>query len=291
METMSEARLVRLQQNELTAFKVYDALSRVTKNAHNRRVLEAIAADQLNHWNFLKSITRAEVPAAEWKATGYLFLARFLGLAFALKHMENSMRVSRQQYVELLKERPELYLIWSDQERHEREHLSLIVDDRLAYAGAIVLGLNDAIVEFTGALSGFTLALQNGPLIGLSGLIMGIAASLSMAASGYQESRENEKENRDKNPLTAAMYTGGTYFLTVLVLISPYFWIDNVFVAMGTMLALSVGVILAYTFYVSTAKGLDFKKRFAEMAAIALVVAAISFFAGWGIKKFLGLEG
>lgn len=289
MENSSDAQLIRLQKNELTAFKVYDALSRGTKNAHNRRVLEAIAADQLNHWSYLKSITRAEVQADEGRAGGYLLLARFLGMAFALKHMENSMRVSRQKYIQLLKERPELYLIWSDQERHEREHLSMIVDERLAYAGAIVLGLNDAIVEFTGALSGFTLALQNGPLIGLSGLIMGIAASLSMAASGYQEGKENEDERRTE-PLTAAVYTGSAYFVTVLVLISPYFLFENVFVALGVMLALSVGVILAYTFYISTAKGLDFRKRFVEMAAIALIVAGISFIAGWGIKQFMGID-
>ena len=49
----------------------------------------------------------------------------------------------------------------------------------------MVLGLNDALVELTGALAGFTLAFRNTCLIAMAGFITGIAASLSMAASEY----------------------------------------------------------------------------------------------------------
>ena len=49
--------------------------------------------------------------------------------------------------------------------------------------GSVVLGLNDALVEFTGALAGFTLALNDTKLIALTGSITGIAAALSMASS------------------------------------------------------------------------------------------------------------
>ena len=44
----------------------------------------------------------------------------------------------------------------------------------------MVLGMNDAMVEMTGTLAGLTLAMQNTRLIALSGLITGIAATLSM---------------------------------------------------------------------------------------------------------------
>ena len=49
--------------------------------------------------------------------------------------------------------------------------------------GSVVLGLNDELVEFTGALAGFTLALSDHRLIALTGSITGIAAALSMASS------------------------------------------------------------------------------------------------------------
>ena len=49
----------------------------------------------------------------------------------------------------------------------------------------MVLGLNDALVELTGALAGFTLALNDNRMVGMAGFITGVAATLSMAASEY----------------------------------------------------------------------------------------------------------
>src|SRR3989304_527579 len=66
---------------------------------------------------------------------------------------------------------------------HEEKLIDMLDEERLQYAGSVVLGLNDALVELTGALAGLTLALQNVKLIALSGLIPGIAASMSMAES------------------------------------------------------------------------------------------------------------
>ena len=40
---------------------------------------------------------------------------------------------------------------------------------RLRYIGSVVLGLNEALIELTGALAGLTLALQNTRLIALTG--------------------------------------------------------------------------------------------------------------------------
>ena len=69
----------------------------------------------------------------------------------------------------------------------------MIQEERLEYVGSIVLGLNDALVELTGALAGYTFAFQNTRLIALTGLITGIAASLSMASSEFLAHRAEEK--------------------------------------------------------------------------------------------------
>ena len=60
----------------------------------------------------------------------------------------------------------------------------------------MVLGLNDALVELTGTLAGLTFALANARLVALAGIITGIAATLSMAASNYLAERANGSAQR-----------------------------------------------------------------------------------------------
>ena len=54
----------------------------------------------------------------------------------------------------------------------EKALLEMLDEERLKYVGSMVLGLNDALVELTGSLAGFTFAMQNTKLIALSGLIV-----------------------------------------------------------------------------------------------------------------------
>ncbi len=51
--------------------------------------------------------------------------------------------------------------------------------------GSMVLGMNDALIELTGALAGFTFAMQNTRIVALAGLITGVSATLSMTSSSY----------------------------------------------------------------------------------------------------------
>lgn len=154
------------------------------------------------------------------------------------------------------------------------------------YASAIVLGLNDALVEISGTLAGLTLAFQNPLLIGVTGLIMGIAASLSMTASEYFSAREEGR----KDCVTSAMYTGGAYILTLIVLVSPYFFFSNVFTALTAMMISVLAIIGLYTKYISVAKKQSFWGRFFQMALISVGVALISFLVGYGLKVFFGID-
>lgn len=49
-------------------------------------------------------------------------------------------------------------------------------------------------------------------------------------------------------------------------------------------------IILVFTYYISVAKDLNFKKRFWEMAIISLSVAAFSFVIGLLVKEALGID-
>jgi VIT1/CCC1 family predicted Fe2+/Mn2+ transporter len=151
----------------------------------------------------------------------------------------------------------------------------------------VVLGLNDALVVLTGALAGLTLALQNVKLIALSGLITGIAASLSMAASEYLSTRS---EDTKKRPVRAAIYTGIAYIITVALLVLPYLIIQNYIVDLVIALTTAVIIIAVFNYYISVAKGESFRERFLEMAGLSLGVALFSFVIGYFIRQWLGIE-
>jgi len=174
-----------------------------------------------------------------------------------------------------------------DENAHEQSLIAMLDEELLQYAGSVVLGLSDALVELTGALAGLTLAFQNTKLVALSGLITGIAAALSMASSEYLSTRS---EKTSRSPVRAAIYTGITYILTVTLLILPYLIIQNYYVDLGLALVTAVVVIAVFNYYISVAKDEPFRKRFFEMAGLSLGVAAFSFVLGYLIRQLLGIN-
>lgn len=277
----------RAQQNEITEHVIYHRLARKTGNEKNKKVLEHIAGEELSHYNFWRGITGEDFRPDMLKVNFYVFLSSLLGLSFGLKLMEKGEHFAKNYYSLLSKHVPESEKILVAEHKHEQQLLGMIEENQLDYAGAIVLGLNDALVELTGALAGLSLALGESRVVGVIGLITGIAASMSMAASGYMASRENKQEGT--NPKTSAVYTGLAYIFTVLLLVFPYFVFQNVLFALAAMLAISFLIIFSYNFYIAVAKSLDFRKRFIEMALISLSVALISFFAGFALKNLFGV--
>ena len=110
--------------------------------------------------------------------------------------MESSEENAHHDYAKYT-DYPDLRQLANEEEVHEQKLIGLISEERLEYMGSVVLGLNDALVEFTGALAGFTLALSDSRLIALTGSITGIAAALSMASS-RNISRPNRKEEKNE---------------------------------------------------------------------------------------------
>jgi vacuolar iron transporter family protein len=189
-------------------------------------------------------------------------------------------------YAIILAEVPETQKIIEDEDEHEQKLINLIKEERLSYVGSIVLGLNDALVELTGALAGFSFALQNTKLIAFAGLISGIAAGFSMAAAEYLSQRHEGSEH----PLKSALYTGSAYFVTVGILILPYLIFSNYLTCLLLTMTFALLIILFFNYYISVAKDLPFKQRFFEMATISLVVSGITFGISVLIKRYFGIE-
>jgi VIT1/CCC1 family predicted Fe2+/Mn2+ transporter len=185
---------------------------------------------------------------------------------------------------------PEAQAIIADEKAHEDQLIELLDEELLNYMGSVVLGLNDALVELTGVLAGFTLVFQDTRLIAIAGLITGIAAALSMGASEYLATRSEERTS--KSPLKSALYTGAAYLGTVFFLIFPYIIFDNLSPLVNLAIALINAVILVFlfTFYISVAKNLPFRRRFFEVISISLGIAALTFIIGMVVRSVLKIE-
>ncbi len=280
-------KILGFMKNEITEHYIYKKLALTAKNAENKKVLERIGEDELRHYNFWKKQAGKEIAPSKPKIWFYCLVSRLFGLTFGIKLMEGGEENAQEAYRDIAKRVPGALKIAEDEDIHEKRLVEMVDEERLKYVGSIVLGLNDALVELTGALAGMTFAFQNASIIAIAGLITGIAASFSMAASEYLSTKA---EGSEKHPGRAAIYTGIAYIATVFLLILPFFALENVFLSLATMLFLAVLVIFVFTFYISVAKSQDFKRHFLEMALISLGVAFLSFVVGFLIRIFLGIE-
>ena len=279
--------ILEAQRVEITEYHIYTRLSRVMKDANNSEVLARIGREEKNHAEFWSHYTGKDVRPIRWKMIVYYWLARLLGITFAIKMMENGEENAQFNYERIIEYVPEAEQVHQEEEQHEDELVAMIEEQRLSYMGSVVLGLNDALVELTGALAGLTLALQDTALIAVAGLITGIAASMSMAASEYLSQKS---EGQGGRALTSATYTGIAYVFTVIVLILPYLILANVFIALAATLALAAAIIGGFNFYISVAQDLKFGARFWEMTILSFTIAALSFGIGYIIRAIFGVD-
>lgn len=276
------SKILRAQKIEITEYFLYKKISRIVKDKKNKEIIDRIALQEKSHYEIWKEITKKSIKPSYFHVYFYYYLTRIFGLSFGLKFMERGESLAIKLYSDLKGEYPQLARMIKEEQEHEQKLLSLINSKTLDNVGSIILGLNDALVELTGALAGFTLALANTQIIAMVGLITGIAASFSMAASSYLA----KKEDRSKNPITAGITTGISYLITVAILVAPFFVLQNAFIALGTTLLLAITIIFVFNFYTSISRGLPFKRKFAEMACISLGVAAINFGIGYMVKQY-----
>jgi VIT1/CCC1 family predicted Fe2+/Mn2+ transporter len=280
-------KLLVFQKNEITEYHIYMKLAKKIGLPENQRILESIANDELRHYNAWRTHTKQDIAPDPGRIRIYYWISRIFGFTFGVKLMERGEENAQNSYEQLRELIPEAETIMLEENQHEVALLGLLDEERLRYTGSMVLGLNDALVELTGALAGLTLALQNTNLIALTGSITGIAAALSMGASEYLSTKA---EDTVRNPVRASIYTGVAYLVTVLLLILPYLILNNYYLCLGFTLTGAVIIIAFFNYYISVAKDEPFRRRFFEMTGLSLSVAAFSFLVGYLMRKFLGID-
>ena len=281
-----------MQKNEMTESVIYKKIAKFAKGEENKQVLLRLAKEEEAHANVWKQYTEENIKPDKFKIFKYTWIARIFGFTFAVKLMEYGELNAQKEYEHLITECDPLILdaveIKSQEEEHEKALLAMLDEESLQYIGSMVLGMNDALVELTGALAGFTFAMQNTKIIALAGLIIGISATFSMAASEFLSARQEGRSDA----LKSCLYTGSAYLITVALLILPYLVLNShlYLIALIWMLSMVVIEIAAFTYYISVAKNEPFKSKFIEMSAISIGVAILSFVVSIGAKYFLGVD-
>ena len=293
MKKLSETEIVELkkaQQDELIGMEVYNRLAKLVKDPHNAKILKQIAVDEKQHANIFKNYTGTTLKVSKRRVLFYLLISKIFGLTFGIKLQERGKATVQKKYTQLFNTIPEMKEIVETEEKHEAKLINLINAKKLSYTSSVVLGLNDALVELTGALAGFTLSIQNSKIIALMGLITGISASLSLAASEYLSIKSEANPEVQQRAVKSALHTGIAYIFTVIALITPYFLMVNYIASLIMTVIIAITIIFIFNFYISVANNYNFKRRFVEMAAISIGVATLSFFIGYLVKTFLGFK-
>ena len=278
----------KMQQSELNESVIYEKIAKFAKGEENKKVLLRLAKEEKNHYEIWKKYTGIDMKINKFKVFKYKLIARIFGFTFAVKLMEKGEESAQDEYELLAKEVEESIVIKQQEEEHEKALLEMLDEERLRYVGSMVLGLNDALVELTGSLAGFTFAMQNTKLIALSGLIIGISATFSMASSEFLSARSEGRNDAFKS----CLYTGIAYLITVVLLITPYLIFNNsqYLFALGCMIGVVLLIITVFTYYTSVAQDKPFKSRFLEMSIISVTVAVVSFFVGILAKQLFGVD-
>lgn len=153
-------------------------------------------------------------------------------------------------------------------------------------AGAIILGMHDALVSLTGLISGLTFALANQKIIILSAIIASATAALSMGASEYIA----EKTRHNKHAICTGAITGMAYAITCVVLLIPFYITANTKIALFVSYAIVVLMIFLCNFCIRHAHNRRWWRHAIEMLIICTTVSVVAFIIGDVANKTLGIN-
>jgi VIT1/CCC1 family predicted Fe2+/Mn2+ transporter len=277
----------KLKQRLLLQLALFHYWQANLKIEHNRQTYKQIAETERQLGSVLFSGEAKENKGRRFKF--YVFLSNLLGFTFVTQLMMKAKGRQINRYLKSAQISEERKKQAAELFQQERELIAGLKERRLDFVGAIILGMNDALVEITGSVAGFTLSMSNTKIIAVAGLITGVAASLSMAASEFMAERS---EGNMKKATTAAIYTGASYLLTVILLVLPFFALPaaEYMLALLFTILIAVFIIFIFSLYMAVAKEISFRQRFWEMVIVSLGVAALTFFIGFIVKNYVGIS-
>jgi len=285
-------------REELFACGLYTALAERFPEGKSRQMLTELAAQERSHVDFWLGITDVSARRLQPSRLKHRLLVAasvVLGPAFTIRWLERGEDKAIAAYKHLLDDgalspehRKKVGRMLREEEEHEQLLEAGVEDERRLYLGAAVLGLNDALVELTGGLTGLASSISDPKLIGFAALVVGIAASMSMAASNFLSVEIGE--DSELQPRRAAAYTGIAYIVVVVGLVLPFFLLADRRAALAISWASAVAIIAAFSYYSSVMQSTSFRRRFTVMLLLGVGVAVISFGMGRLLGSMIGIE-
>ncbi|MEM4281067.1 MAG: VIT1/CCC1 family protein [Candidatus Caldarchaeum sp.] len=280
--------------NEFKDFNVYQVLANVERNGVRRKTLEKLAEVEKRHYNFWRLYVPGYKPSVSAAYLHLMVIARFLlGVTFVIKSLENHEKNTLETYRELASslnpsnsERQAIEKIINEEAEVEKGLVSEIDEAVARYLGFMMLGVADAIIELTGVQAGFLGVTSSTLAAGIAGLIVGIAAAISMGAASYLQARQGVSER----PAVSGLVTGGLYMLTVAALSLPYYLIKDMTTAFAASITSATLLTAFFTYFSSVIQDKNFKKEFALSIAILFTVTLGTFMLGKALGQLFGID-
>ncbi len=291
-EAVEKARLFCI--DEYQDHIIYKYLAEKEKKEELKKILEELSRQELEHYEFWKSIVgECKQNVSKTRLTLIRLGRMIFGLSFMLKLLERHEEEVIREYKNYLKylegeEKKKLEEIIEHEEYHEKTLVSGLNESIVRYMSAIALGTADAIVEITGVHAGFLGATNTTLVAGIAGLIVGVSAAISMAGAAYIQAKS--EGITEKSPTKSAIITGVSYLLTVIALALPYFLAQHQLTAFVVSLILAVIIVAGFTYYNAVLSETSVKEELAENLAILFATAFISYIFGDFLAREFGIQ-
>jgi vacuolar iron transporter family protein len=271
---------------------IFQALSERETDETFRDILVQLTDMERGHVVFWRNLAKQKTyrvkPSVIWV---YMVLRKLFGLTFVVRLMEMQEDIMVEEIREWLfhtnhHAKKDIETVLLVEEQQELKLIKQIKEERVEFMGSIVLGLNDGLIELSGALTGFLFAFQNHTTVILAGVILGISASLSMASSSYLQARQE----RGKDPIKSAIYTGVAYLIVVVLLIMPYLLTSNHIASLLGMLLIVIGIVSGLSFYTAVVFSRNLRQTFIEMLTFSVGTAFVTFLIGSAARSIFGIN-
>jgi VIT1/CCC1 family predicted Fe2+/Mn2+ transporter len=279
--------------DEYTDYVVYKRLSGLgfEKRHHFSATLKRLAEMEHGHYRFWgRYCPEKKVAVSNLKVHFIILIRLLLGVTFAVKFLERNEKSTIKKYKAVARQipqrdRPQFNRMVADEVEHENKFAEQFDESHIKYISFIVLGLADALVEIAGIHAGSLGIYNQTELAGLAGIIAGAAASIAMASAAYAQAKTGFKGSAS----LSAVYTGISYFVTALILATPYFLTKVMVDALTASLTLAVILIAFISFYGSVISGAVFRKDFIEISSIMFGATVALYLIGLVIRYLTGI--
>ena len=106
-----------------------------------------------------------------------------------------------------------------------------------------------------------------------------------MAASAFMQARHEA----GKHAVKAAVYTGISYLVVVILLIAPFVIFTGHVASLFTMGLVVLSIILAVSYYTATLLNRRFVRQLCEMFLFSVGVAVVAFLLGIVVRKYTSI--